>query len=601
MATGTGELHYMDGTLDFSGGVDSVKTTTIASQQAPNGLARNQVAWIANAGVRDGGVLQRTGWKRLGQIHNGSALYQGGLMYAPLGADPYLIISIGGEVFKVMPDFFAPVNLTSAFPGTKNPSAVQQAFFVQAEEHAVIQPGDDVTLPLFWNGTTLRRSIGINDYAVAPGTHGVNELPAATAMDYYEGRLWYAQGRRYSAGDIVGGQSGTVGSQYTDAVLNVTENPLVLGGDGFTVPTNAGNIRALFHNANINQPLGQGQLFIGTRKAIYAQQVPVTRTDWINATNNNQPVQTVVQLINGPVNDRSIVKANGDIFYQTLEPSIASLFASVRNFGQWGNRAISANEQRLLNFVDRSMMIGSTGIQFNNRMLQATLPKATAQGIVNQVIIPMDFIPVSSFATNATPVWEGALEGLDILQLFVGDFGGRERAFAVAVSRLDSSIELWELTDYLKTDENISGESRVDWFIEFPAYTWGREFELKKLISAEIWVDKLIGTVEFKMEWRPDSDPCWKLWKQWKECSAKNSCEDVNNPICYPITPFCESFRSTMVLPQPPLACESITRRPAHIGYQFQCKLSIKGWCRIRGLILHAQSVDRKLYQGMVC
>lgn len=602
MATGTNEITKMDGSLDFSGGVDSIKVTTVASPQSPGGLQRNQLAWLINAGVRDGGILQRTGWQRLGRVHDGSALYQGGMMYDSATHDPYLLLSIGGIIYKVLPDFAdAPINITAGFSGTHNPATANHAFFTQGEEFAVIQPGDSVTLPLFWDDTTLRRSVGITTAAVAPGTPGVNEIPAATAMDYYQGRLWYARGRKYAAGDIVGGQSGTLPNSFNDAILNVTESPLVLGGDGFTVPTEAGTIRALFHNANINQPLGEGQLFIGTRKAIYAQQVPVTRNDWIATTTNNQPRQTVVQLINGPVSDRSIVKVNGDIFYQTLEPSIASLFASVRNWGQWGNRSISNNEQRLMVFNDRSLMQWSPGAFFNNRVLMGMLPKLTPQGAVHQAIVPLDVIPVSSFATTAAPVWQGMYEGLDVLQMFVGDFGGRERCFATAVSRQDSSIELWELTDFLRDDINASGDSRVTWVIEFPAFTWGKEFELKRLIGAELWVDKLLGDVEFTMEWRPDSDPCWKHWKRWRQCSAKNSCEDVANPICYPVTPNRESFRATMTLPVPPNNCEAVTGRPAHIGYQFQPRLTVKGWCRIRGMMLHAVDVDRKLYQSLVC
>jgi len=46
----------VDGSLDFSGGVDSIKVTTIQSQQNPNGLGRNELAWLDNAGVRDGGI-----------------------------------------------------------------------------------------------------------------------------------------------------------------------------------------------------------------------------------------------------------------------------------------------------------------------------------------------------------------------------------------------------------------------------------------------------------------------------------------------------------------------------------------------------------------
>lgn len=602
----------VDGSVAFSGGVDSIKATTVASENNPQGLLRSQLAWLNNGGVRDGGILQRTGFDYKGRISDGSALYQGGWMYDAAAAYPYLVLSIGGHIYQV--DVDSPdtnTDLSAAF-SLVNPANPVSAYFCQAEEFLVIQAGDNLTLPLFWDGATLRRSIGITNPTIGAPAPGVNEIPAATCMDYYMGRLWYAQGRVYAAGDIVKSHnSGTAPYQFRDSVLNVTESPLCFGGDGFTVPDNAGYIRALFHNANLNAALGQGQLMIGTRKAIYSLQVPVTRSDWIAVTSNNIPQQIVVQLINGPVNDRSIVKVNGDIFFQSLEPSIRSLMAAVRYFQQWANISISANENRILQYNDRALLSFASGILYNNRLLQTALPKQTAQGVVHQALIPMDYMPVSSFGANLTPVWEGMWEGLDIFQMFVGDFGGRERAFAVVRNRKDAGIDLWEFTDFLREDKHPvtlpadgvlienSDENRVDWQIEFPAYNWGREFDLKRLISAELWIDKLFGAVDFEVEYRPDGDVCWHKWFKWTMCSARTSCENVYEPVCYPLQGYRESFRSTVTLPKPPDECQPVSNRPVNLGYQFQPRLTIKGWCRIRGILLHAELVERKLYSDI--
>lgn len=593
-----------DGSLDASGGVNSIKTTTIQSANNPNGLARNELAWLDNATVRDGGITQRSGWQYLGTIHDGTGLYQRGYMYEPDFANPYLVLSISGQLYAVnsaLPGA-APsiVNLSAAF-GLNNPPAAPQAFFTQGEQFLICQAGDNVTKPLFWDGATLRRSKGINNPAVAPGTPGVNEIPAATAMDYYMGRLWYAQGRQYSAGDIVKGPSGTAAYQFRDSILEVTENPLVVGGDGFTVPTNAGNIRSLAHSANLDTALGQGNLFIGTPRAWYSLQVPVTRTAWIAANNNNQPLQTVVQLVNGPVGDGSVVAVNGDLFYQSLEPGIRSLISATRYFNQWGNTSLSAKEQRLLQFNDRALLHMSSGCVYSNRLLMTALPIQKPQGVVHQAIVPLDFIPLSSFGPERQPVWEGMYEALDVMQLFSGNFGGLERAFAIVLARKDSSIQLWELTDFQRDDFSTQGESRVTWIIEWPAFTWGQEFLLKKLVSAELWVDKIFGEVVFRMEYRPDADTCWHDWHTWKICSAKNSCEDVINPICYPLTPYREGYRPPFTLPRPQEKCAPNSGRPLNVGCQFQPRLTIKGWCRIRGLLLHAEGVEQRLYHNNVC
>ena len=604
----------VDGTVCFDGGVDSLSVPTIVSALNPNGLKRNGQAWLNNCGVRDGGIMQRTGWQWKGRIHDGSALYQGGIMYEPLAAAyPYLINSIGGHIIRTDPDFAAaPLDLSAGF-GLYNPATEPHGFFCQGEEFLIVQAGDNKTLPLFWDNVTLRRSLGITNNAIPTPAPGTNEIPAATAMCYYMGRFWYAQGRTYSAGDIVANHnSGTAPYQWRDSILNVTENPLCFGGDGFTIPTQAGNIRALFYNANLNTQLGQGQLLIGTRKAVYTLQVPQSRTDWINATANNQPAQTVVQLVNGPVNDRSVVQINGDVFYQTLEPGITSLLAAIRDFQGWGNHAISSNEDRVLAFNDRALLLESSGIAFDNRLLQTALPKQKPQGVVHQALIPLDFVPISNFnaqQTQTQPIWEGIYEGLHILQMFTGDFGGLERAFAVTVSRIDGGIDLWELTDYLRSDfhkpsASSDGEARVTWVVETPAWTWAHvagvtEFDLKELETLELWIDKLYGEVIFKVEWRPDSDPCWRLWREWKECEPRTSCEAPED-VCYPLTQCREGFRATMTLPKPPTSCGSNTGRPAHIGYQHQLRLTIKGWARLRGLLVHATKRERELFKNLV-
>lgn len=598
-----------DGSMSFSGGVNSLLPTTIQSARNPDGLPRNQLAWLVNGTVRDGGISPRDGYVYIGTIYAPTGLYQGGVMYQSDAANPYLIISISGLTLKVDPDNIGGiVNLTNQFPSTAMPATIPYFYYPwsQPEEFTVIQTGDYTTLPLIWDGTTLSRSEGITNPAVAPGTPGVNEIPAAAAMDYFMNRLWYQQGRQYSAGDIVKGASGTAQYDFRDSVLNVTENPLVLGGDGFTVPDGAGNLRALAHSLQVNVNLGQGNLYPFARRAIYSQYVPITRADWIGADNNNQPLQTIAQLSNGSVNDRSIVAVNGDLYFMTATPDIASLNIAQRYFNQPGNISLSAAENRVLQFANRALLGFATGIQCNNRMFQATLPMQLPQGVVHQASIPLDFLPMSTFGSNFNPVWEGHHEGLQILQYFSGDFGF-PRTFAATVSAVDTpaapkgSIQLYEIVTAQKFDENPNGESRIQWQIEFPAYTWGDEFQLKKLIGCELWIDRIFGTVDFLMEYRPDGETCWQPWHQWQICSAKNSCEDAQNPICYPLTPYGEGYRQTMQLPVPPQTCESQSGRPSNQGFQFQPRLTIRGYCRLRGIQLFAEPVKRSLYGQLVC
>lgn len=679
-----------DGTLDFSGGVNSLAVTTLASQLAVGGLKRNESSWLINYTARDGGLTQRGGWIRVGQVATAEGLFQGKTVYNPVGEFPYEIWMVSGHVLKVTLDDFTVTDLSEQF-GLFNPATEPYSYFVQAEEFLVIQAGDNVTLPLFWDGATLRRSNGITDitggqptavYDLTPvspwvvptvgntrsitmtatipaglvigntGTYqivgaaaivgtfevtnvvgsvltietiasavqgatvpaspaqftvdpaptptNVNELPAATAMCYYMDRIWYAQGRVVTAGDLVFGPSGTAAYGFRDSVLKVTENPLALGGDGFIVPSQDGDIRALQYGANIDAALGQGRLFIFTRKAVYALQVPVSRQDWIDAGANNQPLMTVVQLANGSVNDRSVVPVNGDLFYQSLEPGIRSLMQSIRYFTQWANTELSANENRILQFNDRSLMRAASGIFFNNRLLQTTLPRETDQGIVSDQIIPLDVLPVSTFEQQRRPNWEGSYQAMPVFQLKVADFGGRERAFA-AVRSEAGDIELWELTEFNRMDyasETDADAHRMVSQVETPAFTWGDsigELELKQIMGAELWVDRLWGTVEFTLEYRPDGSTCWLPWLQWKECTPRTTAETFGLPASYPVAqPEC--YKQTMILPRPPETCQPCgTGRPSTQVYQCQARITVKGFHRLRGFWIWAQKIERPL------
>lgn len=606
-----------DGSFDWLGGVDSSKTTTIESELNPNGLKRNQLAWMINCTARGGGITQRTGWQPLVKLLD-EGHWQGGYIYEPDSANPYLVCQISGILYSVLLE--VPYTITDLSGGNvllRNPAYTEMAFFVQGENYLIVQAGDYFTpqgfvagvtdavgrtLPLFWDGTTLRRSIGITT-ATPAAAPNQNEIPAAMTMDYYGNRIWYAEARQISGGDIVGGPSGNAVNHYRDSILSVTENPLCFGGDGFTVPTNAGNIRAIKHSANLNASLGQGQLYIFTRKQVYSLTVPVTRTQWIAADNDNRPQMDVVQITNGAVSDRSVVPVNGDLFYQSLDPAIRSLITAVRYFEQWGNTPISQNELRALQFSDRALMRFSSAIEFDNRLLNLVLPVNAAdnQNIVNSAILPLDFDLVTNLEEKKPAVWEGAYEGLQFLHLFSGDFGGLERAFAVCISDVDGSLNVWELTLASRTQ---NGDNRVVWAFETPAFTWaqhGLEFKLKQLRSGELWIDKISGTVEIDVYYRVDADPCWRLWMHFDACAARNCAEQDPPTVCYPEEAWCEGYSFTKVLQEPKAICDSQHVRPTTIGYQFQMKVVLKGWCRIRGIMMYATPHSQPQFTGIAC
>lgn len=594
------QIYLTDGVMDFSMGVDSGKVSLVQSASNPNGLRRDQVAWLTNGSVRGGGITQRAGWKMLTTISDGTALYQGGYMYEPTSAFPYLVLQIGGVLYRVeCLSGFTPVDLTGGNPLLLQPATVDQAYFTQGEQFLICQAGDFATRPLFWNGTTLVRSAGI-----PPAFGGLNQIPPAGPMDYYMGRIWYATnttgGWTTSAGDIVGGAHGTA-PYFKDSILYVTENPLAVNGDGFSLPSAAGPIRALSHSAAIDTALGEGQLFIFTRKSVFNLSAPITRALWTTTT---EPLQKVIQKKYGTPAERSVVSVNGDLFYQTMEPGIRSLALAVRYFNQWANTPISRNMNRIVPFQDRSLLRFGSGMLFDNRLYQTCLPYAAGTvGVAHSALTVLDFDNISSFQDQLqgapVPAWEGIHSGLNVLQLFQGDFGGLDRAFAVVMSSVDGSIQLWELTG---GDKFENGDNRVTWSFELPSLDFGNSFQLKELQGGRLWFDRWTGKVDILVEYRSDDSACWAFWAEFSKCYARTSCEDVANPVCYPVTPYGEGNEKPLSLPHPNLKdCASNGVRPMAYGFSFQVRLTIKGFCRFRGFFPYATERQLNIHSPLAC
>lgn len=441
-------------------------------------------------------------------------------------------------------------------------------------------------------------SVTINSVASSTGSN-VNEIPSATAMVYYQGILWYAQGDVVSGGDIVGGPSGTPQNKFLDSVLKVTENPLAFGGDGFKLPI-PGNITGMTWPQQQNAALGQGVLYIFTTFGCVSLQVPFSRPNWILATANNQPQMNVVLDTVGSVNDWCLTKINGDIYFQSDDPGIWSIILAQRYFQQWGNILISTNEDRLWNFTDATLLGWVSGIYFQTRMLMTALPKQTPYGVVHQAIIPLDMTTISTLEEQLPPNWEGQYEGLQIFQLLTGKFNRLNRAFAITLNAntsgqiVTNEIDLWEITPNEYFENN---GQRIKWQAEFPAFTLEKEFDLKRLVGGELWLDEIRGVVDILVEYRPDSQACWNTWYEVSVCSQV----EPPGQTAYPPINFPPGYRSTLPLPDPSQTPQDAPQsgRPATQAFQIQPRITFTGSCKLRGLLLHLTEMSKSIYQGL--
>jgi len=166
---------------------------------------------------------------------------------------------------------------------------------------------------------------------------------------------------------------------------------------------------------------------------------------------------------------------------------------------------------------------------------------------------------------------------------------------ASAVAVVDYRMELWELTrdgkfDYNLDDDGNPVEERINWFIESPSYGFNTNRSnpatLKRLETGDMWIDRVSGTVDFTLHYRPDQYPCWSPWYAWQVCAEK--CLEIDATGCV-VRSFEEQYRPRMILPQPPELNESVVAKSMRTGYEFSVRLAIEGFCRVKLLRLHAK------------
>jgi hypothetical protein len=466
-----------------------------------------------------------------------------------------------------------------------NPSVLPQAWLCQAEKWMIVQDGQSV--PVFYNGATARRS---NPVGNPP------EISTGRMAAYWLGRYWWAlpDPRTFRAGDIVYSSSGTAGERFRDAVLKQAHNTFLLGGGDFTTPSNMGEIRAMRPVAVLDASLGQGPLQVLTPNGIFNCTAPVDETLWASVTN---PILGMALLENGGLSQWATILANGDMIYRSLD-GIRSLILGRRDFATWGNTPISSEMAFVLTHDDNSLLQYCSAIIFDNRLLMTCSQVFSQHGIYHRGLIALDFNVISGIRDKLPAVYDGLWTGLNVLQLVKGIFNGVERAFAYVLTGA-SEIELWEFLPSLGNyfdNENIP----IIWSFETGDKFTKTADQLKQLSDGEIWVDDIVGRVDFKVFWKPDQYSCWIPWHAWSVCSKIQSCEtDLNG--CYTPSNFKPQYRSRMGLGEPPNGCDPITNKIHRNFFTCQVRVQVQGHCRILGMKLRAITVDDSTFAPMIC
>jgi len=395
-----------------------------------------------------------------------------------------------------------------------------------------------------------------------------------------------ANAKDYVAGDIVGGPSGTKALNFRDAILNITENSFLTGGGTFTVPGSIGDIKAMIFTAQTDTALGQGPLMIFTPTHVFSNNAPVDRLTWQSLTN---PIQTESAIGNGGLGQDNTFIVNSDTAYRSVD-GIRSLILSSQDFNTWIRTPISHEVERVLNRDNQALLAFGSGVFFDNRTLMTASPISTPQGVYHQALVALNTDLLTTVREKKPPAYDGIWVGMNLFSQVTGQFSAVERCYQFVYNSVLQTLELWELMKESDADvenqgvvpiigdQNITSQP-IEWWFESP--TLFRETDVsrrtfKRLVNGEIYVDKLVGRVDFQAFYKPDQYPCWIPWLNWSECAVQNTGvpPDNNKP----------AFKPRMGLGSPSMnACDPFTNRPFPLGYSYQFKLVITGQCEFIG------------------
>jgi len=507
----------------------------------------------------------------------------------------YLISAISGTtVTLTFQGFIIPVGTpvqdnsgAALYELEANPASYDFVYGFQAEQFAILcaAPARNI----IYDGSSGRPA-------------NVSEIPPMVFGLYNWGRIWAVQqdGKTFVASDLVGGPSGTYAYNYKDAVLKMTENTYLAGGGSFTSPTGARTLTGLARLATQDTSLGVGNLLVGSTNGVFSVNTPVDRTQW---QNTSYPIQTVGLDGYGPVGPRNGENVNGDWWFRSLD-GYRSYVVARRDINVWGNTPASFEIDNLIAKDDPNLLFYGSMMQFDNKLFATLSPLRTPQGVVHQGLAVINFDLISSLWNKERPAWEGVTTGLQIYQLVRSPLGNNERAFAFARNPVTTALELWEFetSGYYDTQNTGVAVNRapVQAFLETRRMGFRASFEnsgsedavtyLKKLITAELWIDQLVDTVSVSVLYRPDQDPTWYPWETIQFCANVSQCGAP--PGCGVFMQQNPQYAAKKMLAAPAEVFSPLSQRYAHQAYEFQFRLVISGHCRLRKFKVHAAPIS---------
>lgn len=399
-------------------------------------------------------------------------------------------------------------------------------------------------------------------------------IPCGKVWAYSKGRLWTSlpDGFTFVAGDIVGGSSGTSANKFKDAILYTMSNTLLSNGGTFSTPGNNGEIRAMRPAPTLDASLGQGPLQVFTTQSVFSCDAPDDIATWADVTN---PIVTESLIGSGALSQYSTILVNGDILFRSQD-GIRSLTLSRLDFYKWANTPISQEVGKIVDNDNPVLLDNSTACLFDNRILFGATPVQMANGVASTSIIAINLDTVSNLQEKAPPVYDGAWDGLNVLQFVTGVFGNHVRCFAFVSN--NGSIGLVEIYTS-KAGQDIPNTDKTTYQLEtktlFGQNEDSGQYDLLRLEDGEVYVRDILGVVAFQVDFRHDYDPEWRPWYGW-------SVDNTSGRLPY---------KTRMGLGVPIGDLGSTSEEQNRDGYDFQLRITVTGSCKFMGMMVKVSTV----------
>lgn len=486
------------------------------------------------------------------------AVFQEAGYFAPRGTPACIMATVGGRLYKLIPNSSTGVKITEIELPARNRSNIKRAYMQQADRFHITQDGE--ARPIIFDGVTARRA-------------KEDEVPVGTFMAYGMGRLVVCvNGRELTFGDLYGSNQGT---DPGDSVVKFTETTFLNEGFNASIAFSLGAVTGLHFAPQQDSAVGDGELLAFSENGVSSFFLSQPRDVW-----KDSAFQRVTLLNIGGRSHNMIVSVNGDLWFRS-DDGWRSYRQARAEIQGWAHLPMSTEIRDYMESDTPRLLKFGSAIIFNNRLLGTCTPRFNQGRLYHEGITSLDFDVLSSFGQATRPAWDGRWGKIRFVKLITGKFEGVNRAFAFGIDNAGRN-QIYELMPEPGGDDF---DGPISCTLECRAMDFNSPFNEKEILGGDLWVNQVSSEAVITLEYKSDQEPSWQPWTTLNVIRKTGTCQAVG---CGGVPTVKPGYAPRRTIPMPLPTCSEQTRRKSTRFFEFQPKLTWTGHCVIDRLRLSA-------------